>query len=783
MATAAASKPRGLTVKRLLACALAVVVFGLLLPSLAGAATPVTGGVLTYALQSDPVCIEPLNAGLYSDDAQVCEALFWGLTRYQLQSDGTLATVPAVASSWDVNSNATVFTFHLRSGVTFSAPVSREVHAQDFVYAWNRASNPANGSAASYVLAPIKGWNPSTGAAGPNGLTGVTATGTYTLQVTLRYPFADFPSVLACPVTAPVPKEYIQSLGTTVDARNKAFGQTPVGDGPYMLKSWTHDQEIVLERNPDFWDAASAGNVAEIDLPIYADPSQEWTDFQNGNLDFAAIPQGQVQAAITAYGQSLDGYTVAPGSQVLTGPADTTEFISFSFKSLLFKNNVNLRRAFSLAIDRPAIADLVCEGTPTLASDILPPGIPGYQANAWAYSHYDLTAAKALLSTAGYPGGVGLPTITYTYNTDPVHAAVAQRVKTDLAAIGVNVTLEAVDDWGSYVAKLSRGDYMMARMGWAADHSCADDFLYLLFQSGQNDAYTFYGNATVDSDLAAAQATTDAGARLAAYQAVDAEIGLDAPVIPLYAPPNLGVGSARLSNGVLSPLDQFDFAGVWLSNGDQPVAVIAALTSPTNTVSTHWYTDTTPTFSWVGSPAAHAAGPTAHAAGLAEPAVTGYSYLLDQHPFAFPPSTVMTTETTFTAPSMADGVWYFHLRAQGDDGIWGPVKTYAARIDTHRPTTKAPKACSVRRGRRATLAFKVSDARPNAGWATVTIKIKNAHGRIVKSLSVGKKSVNKALSKRFTCKLAKGTYRYSVYAKDAAGNSQSKVGSNKLAVK
>jgi oligopeptide transport system substrate-binding protein len=759
-------------VKRLLACALAVVVFGLLLPSLAGAATPVAGGVLTYALQSDPVCIEPLNASFDPQGAQVCEALFWGLTRSQLQPDGTLATVPAVASSWDVDTTAKVFTFHLRSGVTFAAPVSREVHAQDFVYAWNRVANPANGSNPSYYLAPIQGCDDAGHA--PNGLIGVKALNAYTLQVTLRYPFADFPTVLTNLVTAPVPKEYIEGLGTTAAARNQAFGQQPVGDGPYVLKSWTHDQEIVLVRNPSFWDSANAGNVDEIDMPIYSDPAQEWTDFQSGNLDFSAIPQGQVQAAITAYGRSSDGYTVASGGQVLTGPGGNTYSINFNCTKAPF-TNPDVRRAFSLAIDRQAIANLVSEGTATLASDVLPPSILGYVAGAWAYAHYDQTAAAALLSTAGYPGGVNLPAITYSYQSgDPLQLAIANEVKGDLEGIGASVTLLAVDP-ASYWNKLGDGKFMMAFSNWIADYFCADDFVYDLFQSDSNNSDTFYSNAAVDADLAAARGTTDAATRLADYQAADAAVGQDAPLIPLYATPELGVGAARLGNGVLTPDSYFDFQGVWLSNGDQPVASISSLTSPTNTVSARWYANSAPAFSWAGD--ALLAAPR-----LGAPTVTGYSYLLDQRPFAFPPSTVMTTETTFTAPSMADGVWYFHLRAQGDDGIWGPVKTYAARIDTHRPTTGAPKACSVHRGRRATLAFKVSDARPNAGWATVTIKIKNANGRIVKSLSVGKKSVNKALSAPFICRLAKGAYRYSVYAKDAAGNSQSKVGTNKLTV-
>ena len=559
-------------IARLSLLAALALLLALALPASAGAATPVTGGVLTFALQADPSGIEPLSAAGSSEGVQVCQALFWGLTRSQLQPDGTLTTVPAVASSWDVNATATVFTFHLRPGVTFAAPVSREVHAQDFVYAWNRATNPATngGSWSSFVLAPIMGCDD--GGQAPNGLSGVKALDDQTLQVTLRYPFADFPTALTSLVAAPVPEEYIQGLGTTAAARNKAFGEKPVGDGPFVLKSWTHDKKIVLVRNPSFWDSANVANVAEIDMPIYSGPAgaaRQWTDFQNGGLDFAAIPQGQVQAAITTYGKSSDGYTVAPGAQVLTGPGGNMFFISFNCQKVPF-DNADVRRAFSLAIDRQAIADLVSEGTATLASDILPPCVTGYLAGSWAYSHHDLTAAAARLATAGYPGGAGLPTITYSYRSgDPLQQAAAAEVKTDLEAIGARVTLKTVNpvDYGTI---LTSGAFMMAPMGWGADYFSADNFLYPLFQSGQNGAFTFYSSATVDADLAAARGATAAGARLADYQAADAAIGQDAPAIPLYSRPNLGVGAARLHNGTLAPNGYFDFEGVWLTASVTP---------------------------------------------------------------------------------------------------------------------------------------------------------------------------------------------------------------------
>jgi peptide/nickel transport system substrate-binding protein/oligopeptide transport system substrate-binding protein len=759
--------------------ALILLVFALALPALAGAATPVTGGLLTFALQGDPASIEPLNADAAGmDGAQVCQALFWGLVRYRLQPDGTLATVPAVASSWDVNAAATVFTFHLRSDVTFAAPVSREVRAQDFVYAWNRATDPAtnSGSWTSYVLAPIEGCDDAGSA--PHGLSGVRALDDHTLQVTLRYPFADFPTALASLVAAPVPEEYVQSLGTTADARNKAFGEKPVGNGPYVLGSWTHGEQIVLVRNPSFWDAANVAKVAEIDLPIYAGAAgleRQWTDFQNGDLDFAALAQAQIPAAIAAYGRSSDGYTVTPGGQVLAGPYGNTNYIVFNcLKAPL--DNVDVRRAFSLAVDRQAISDIQRPDEPwQLADDIIPPSVPGHLPGAWPYAHHDRAAAAARLATAGYPAGVGLPTITFLYSTgDPVQEAIADLVKTDLEAIGARVTLEAVD-LATYINRKDSGEFMIARTGWFADYFSADNFLYPLFQSGQNKSDAFYSDATVDADLAAARAATAAGARLAYYQAADATVGEAAPIIPVNRAASIRVGAARLRSGVMPPDRRFGFEAVWLTDGDQPVPSITSLTSSTNKVSSRWYAVSTPAFSWVGSPTL--------AAAFAAPTVSGYSYLLDQNPFAFPPRPALTTATTFRAPSTADGVWYFHLRAVGDDGIWGPVSTYAVRIDTKPPTTSAPKACSVRRGAVAKLSFAVADPEPNGGWATVTIKTKDSRGRVVKSLKVGRSPVNEKLSTSFTCKLATGKYTFSVYARDAASNGQARVGSNRLTVK
>ncbi len=127
-----------------------------------------------------------------------------------------------------------------------------------------------------------------------------------------------------------------------------------------------------------------------------------------------------------------------------------------------------------------------------------------------------------------------------------------------------------------------------------------------------------------------------------------------------------------------------------------------------------------------------------------------------------------------------------HVLAYSATDVAGNVeakKTITVNVDTSRPTTSAPSAASVVRGRTATLKYRVRDAAPNGGKAAVVIKVKNRAGKVVKTLKTGKVAVNKTLSKKFTCKLAKGRYTFSVYATDLAGNTQAKVGSNRLVVK
>ena len=192
------------------------------------AGTPKPGGTFTFPLPGEPLSIEPLNAQDASG-LQVAHQVFQGLTKWVLNDDGVLGTEPDIAEKWE-STDAQTWIFHLKTGVTFQSPVAVRSPPRTSSIRGRRVTDPQNQSYVAYILAPIEGCDDRGYQTDPaQGLTGVQAIDDQTLQVTLRYPFADFPATLGHPVAAVTPVDYIDQVGA------KAFAKKPVGTGPYVV--------------------------------------------------------------------------------------------------------------------------------------------------------------------------------------------------------------------------------------------------------------------------------------------------------------------------------------------------------------------------------------------------------------------------------------------------------------------------------------------------------------------------------------------------------------------
>ncbi|MCL1880497.1 MAG: ABC transporter substrate-binding protein [Actinomycetia bacterium] len=508
-----------------------------------------TGGTFEYYI-NEPAYIDPYNLK-ESEGTMVSSCLFDSLLSYDYR---TQQLVPAAAESYEASADATVFTFHLRRGAKFHN--GDPVDATAFKRGWERICNPNISKAPSeisYHLAQIKGYKEMFEDKKATSLAGVKAVDALTLEVTLTAAYADFPYILSHPALGPVP-----AAAKDFDS----FTEAPIGNGPFMIDdTWKHDQYIRLKRFEDYYDQKAY--IDGIDFNIVAKVDTAYTEFQAGNLDFAMIPKGQIEAALAAYGESEDGYTSQPGKQTLLGPESSVYYLVINNTDPVMENQ-KLREAISYAVNRQAICTAIFQDTRVPADGLIPPGIKGYHAGAWAASYYDIEKAKQALAEAGFPNGEGLAPIKLSYNTGGDHESIMQMIQSDLHAIGIEAELEALE-WARYLGALAEGKVQIGRLAWVADYPIMENFLYSLFYTNNGDNLSKYSNPEVDKQIMAARGVLDDDARIAAFQKVDELIQSTTPIVPIMFYKHNRVCSERVNDFYFSPNIIPDMVNTWLS--------------------------------------------------------------------------------------------------------------------------------------------------------------------------------------------------------------------------
>lgn len=513
-----------------------------------------SGNMLTYYI-NNPVCIEPYN--VQEDQGTTVEyQLFDTLLDYDFEKN---EIVPLAAESYEVSEDATQFTFHLVEGAKFHN--GDAVDAASFKRSWERICNPNtrenDPSVISYHLSMVKGYDEMQ-AGNAEALEGVEAVDDLTLKVTLTQSYADFPYVCTHPALAPVPQAALDDV--------EGFYLAPIGNGPFQMDgAWEDGQYISIKRFDDYYGEKKA-TLDSVYFNIQKDLETAYKEFQAGNIDIASIPTSQTTSAVDTYGESSDGYTITPGSQVLLGDEPSTYYLCVNVKDEVLQD-VNLRKAISLAINRQAICDTLFDGTRSPAGNIIPPGINGYEEGAWEYSKYDVDAATKILDE-NYPadddGDRGI-SITLMCNSDGGHAQIMESIQGDLANVGITAEI-STEEWAAYLDDLQAGNYQIGRLGWIADYPIMDNFLYPLFYTGNGDNRSQYSNTEVDKAMMDARSVIDDDQRTSALQAVNKTIGEDMPVIPLMYYKHGMVGSERIESLYIDPQKKPDFAAATVTD-------------------------------------------------------------------------------------------------------------------------------------------------------------------------------------------------------------------------
>ena len=454
---------------------------------------------------------EYLDPGLSSGklDTDILNNLFEGLTEYNPKDS---SPIPAVATHWTVSPDGKTYTFFLRNDAKWSdgSPVT----AHDFEYSWKRALDPKPASRYAFILYYLKNGEAfNKGEIQDSKKIGVEAIDDDTLKVTLKNPTPFFPNLLSFKTFRPVKQSVVEKYGE----KWSLSGQS-VSNGPYMLKSWVPQNEIVLVKNPYYWDKS---NVAIDNVKFFPieDVSTAIKKYEAGELD----------VVLELPGTLLPSFKDRPDFHIFAG--NMNYFYIFNVKKPPF-DNAKLRQAFAMAVDRKTLTDFIMKGTKKPMGHIVPDGMPGYQ-SPYEIS-FDPKRAKQLLAESGFPDPTKLPPIELVYNTDVNHKAIAESIqqmwKTHL---GVTVSLRNME-LKTLLKTKAEGDYQMAREGWVGDYLDPNTFLEIFIGNSPIN-FSRWANEKYDSILSQAAGETDPGKRLKLLGTAEKILLEEAPIIPIFS--------------------------------------------------------------------------------------------------------------------------------------------------------------------------------------------------------------------------------------------------------
>lgn len=469
--------------------------------------------VLNINLGEEPPSLDPqLATDLVS--FEVLNATLEGLVR--LNKYGKIEKGSGLALDWEVSPDGLRYVFHLRDAKwSDGTPIT----AHDFEYAWKRALDPKTGSNYAYMLYYLKNGEAFNKGEAKAEDVGVRALNDKTLEVILERPAPQFLGLTGWGTYLPAQKAAIEKFGDK-------YGTSPdtmVYSGPYMIKEWNHEQNIVLVKNPYYWDKDSV-KLQQINMDMVKEENTIIQNWETGRYDSISVPA-----------QYIAKYKNDPNFHQM--PIGVTYYVMFNNKSKIF-SNVNIRKAFSYAIDRQSFVDYVFAGGGIPALAFVPPGIPGdkeeFRKEGGDYfKDNDVAKAKELLAQGMRELGIDkLPKIKFVAGDSDAarkHSQVLQEfwsknlgVTVDIYNVAFKVRLDM----------MNKGDYDIVYTNWVADYNDPMTFLDLWVTDGGNNR-AFYSNPQYDQLIKKANSTIDNSVRMQAMHEAEKILMEDMPIAPL----------------------------------------------------------------------------------------------------------------------------------------------------------------------------------------------------------------------------------------------------------
>ncbi|QMI05344.1 oligopeptide ABC transporter substrate-binding protein OppA [Citrobacter sp. RHB25-C09] len=448
-------------------------------------------------------------------ESNISRDLFEGL----IISDVEGKPSPGVAEKWD-NKDFKVWTFHLRKDAKWSdgSPVT----AQDFVYSWQRLSDPNTASPYASYLQYGHIVNIDDIVAGKKPVTdlGVKAIDDHTFEVTLSEPVPYFYKLLVHSSVSPVPKAVVEKYGDKWTQPANI-----VSNGSYKLKDWVVNERIVLERNTNYWDNAKTVINQVTYLPI----SSEVTDvnrYRSGEID------------MTYNNMPIELFQKLKKeipNEVHVDPYLCTYYYEINNQKAPF-TDVRVRTALKLALDRDIIVNKVKNQGDLPAYSFTPPYTDGAKLVepewfGWSQEKRN-EEAKKLLAEAGYTADKPL-TFSLLYNTSDLHKKLAIAAASIWKKnLGVNVKLEN-QEWKTFLDTRHQGNYDVSRAAWCADYNEPTSFLNMVLSDSSNNT-THYKSPAFDKIIADTLKATDDAQRTELYSKAEQQLDKDSAIVPVF---------------------------------------------------------------------------------------------------------------------------------------------------------------------------------------------------------------------------------------------------------
>lgn len=491
----------------------------LLVLLLTGCARRIDPATLVMIIESSPTNLDP-RVGIDAQSERLDMLIFDGL----LRRDDHFNLQPMLAERWEIPDPLT-YVFHLRTGVRFHD--GRPLAARDVKYTID--------SLLRHVLSSPK-------TATYKRVDHIDAPNETTVIFHLKEPDATLLWNLSEGGIGVVP------YGSGAD-----FNRWPIGSGPFRFVSQEQDKEVVLDRNPDYWDPAFRPHVQRVRFKVVADATTRALELRKGSADI--VPSGALSADMV-HALSRD-----PGLQIESAPGSVYMYLAFNLRDKILQD-VRVRQAIGYAIDRGPIIRYLWRDQAEPASSILPPQSWAYNGDVRQYDH-NPERARQLLDQARYPpqaGGIRFHLSMKTSTEEPTRllAAVLQQ---QLREVGIALDLRSME-FATFFSDVTKGAFQMFSLRWIGGNQDPDIFEYVFHSSSvppQRANRGYYSNPRVDALLDEARTEVDPQKRKPLYDQVQKILAEDLPYINLWYLDNVVVHRKQVQDLKIMPSGDYSY--------------------------------------------------------------------------------------------------------------------------------------------------------------------------------------------------------------------------------